>query len=105
MWNINAGTTDEKTLLDALRGEYGGETQKNGIVFVKSGRVMHMWGTFDSGTEVIEVPRIPVRYPLQFSSETKTVGAIVEANSGFVKVPVSISNERFIVMGFSLLNT
>lgn len=104
MIRISTNTDEKRTLLDALRGEYGTSAMSNGITVTKAGRMVLFWGAFPAGTETVEVPKLPVRFPLLFSGDEGACCVPVEPLAGFVGVPATFRKKRFIVSGFALLN-
>jgi hypothetical protein len=101
---INSNTDEKKTVLDALKGEYGTNTQPNGLCVTHSGRLVLLWGAFSKGADAVEIPKIPVRFPVLFSGDDSACSVPVEPNAGFVSVPEAFKTKRFMVMGFALLN-
>lgn len=105
MIRVNTNLDDFKTLLDALKGDYGASTASNGVKMLHFGPIALFWGAFDSTAEVVEVPSLPVRYPVLFASEKAAASVVVEERTGFSKVPDEIKGKKFTIMGFALLNT
>lgn len=103
MDTINYANFTKESLESALKGEYGTAMMSNGLTITKAGRFVAVWGCFTDSTEIVEVPALPVRYPLMFCGDSASGAAIVEPDSGFVDVPASVRGGRFIVMGFALL--
>lgn len=103
MDTINYANFTKESLESALKGEYGTVTMPNGLTVTKAGRFFALWGSFADSTTIVEVPSMPVRYPLMFCGDAASGAAIVEPDSGFVDVPSSVRGGRFVVMGFALL--
>lgn len=104
MIRINTNTDEKRTLLDALRGEYGTSAMPNGMTVTKAGRIVMFWGAFPAGTEAVEVPKLPVRFPLLLSGDDGACCVPVEPSAGFVGVPEAFRKKRFVASGFALLN-
>ena len=105
MNTIKGTGSDQKTLCEALKGEYGTVDMSNGIRVTKAGRVVQWWGSFGDGTEVVEVPVLPERYPAIFTGDDFSCVAISEAGNGFLEVPEAARGKRFVVFATCLLNT
>ena len=105
METIKCTGTSEKALCEALKGEYGTYAMQNGITVTKAGRLVQFWGPFDATAEAVEVPVLPERYPITFSGDDFSCGAVVEAGSGSVPVPALARGKRFFVFANCLLNT
>lgn len=103
MNTINYTSFSKEVLVEALKGDYGTTETDSGITITKVGRLQMIWGAFDGTTGILEVPSLPVRYPLLFSGDDVTAAVVVEPDSGFVDVPDSVKGNRFVVMGFALL--
>ncbi len=104
MNSIGTTNTDEKTLLEALKGDYGTIDMANGIRVTKAGRVVHFWGAFPKGTTAFEVPKMTERYPLLFSTESGSMSKLIEPNRNIVDVPFGLRTSKFIVLATILLN-
>lgn len=104
MDTINYANFTKESLESALKGEYGTAMMSNGLTITKAGRFYALWGSFTDSTTIVEVPALPVRYPLMFCGDSASGAAIVEPDSGFVDVPASVRGGRFVIMGFALLN-
>lgn len=105
MNTIKSYNTDEKTLLEALKGEYGTYDTSNGIRITKAGRIVQWWGTFPETASVVEIPVLPERYPVTFSGDDFSCVAIAEANSRTITVPTFVQGKRFVIFGSCLLNS
>lgn len=103
MNTINYTSYSQETLVEALKGDYGTVELPNGVTLTKAGRFHAVWGAVSGDVSVLEVPSLPVRYPLLFSGDSATASVVVEPNKGFVDVPQSVRGSRFVVMGFALL--
>lgn len=104
MVNINDGTIGKEDLQEALKGDYGTFTMRNGVVVTKQGRIVNIWGAFGGGAEVVEIPSLPARFPVSFAGDDFSCATIAEVNSGFVKVPSIAAGKRFVIFGTCLLN-
>ena len=104
MNSIGITNTDEKTLCDALKGDYGTIDMANGIRVTKAGRIVHFWGAFPKGTTAIEVPKVTERYPIQFSTESSSMSKLIEPNRNIVDVPSGLITSKFTVFATLLLN-
>lgn len=105
MNTIKGTATDQKTLLEALKGDYGTSVAPNGMVVTKAGRIVQYWGAFNDSAEVVEIPVLPERHPVTFTGDDFACCAIAEAGSGFVSVPEAAKGKRFVVFATCLLNT
>ena len=101
---IDASTTDEKGLREALKGEYG-SVCVDGLCITKAGRLAILWGAFGEDTEVVKIPSFPARFPVLFSAEDCACGSVIEPMQGQANVPNLVRGKRFTIMGFVLLNT
>lgn len=104
MVRVGSNTDEMKTILDALKGEYGTLAMSNGMNVGKAGRLVLLWGAFSAGADAVEIPKIPARFPLLFSGDPGTRVVLAEPGTGFVRVPELFRKVRFVAMGFALLN-
>lgn len=105
MNTIKPYNNDEKTLVEALKGEYGTYDMSNGIRVTKAGRIVQWWGSFTDTAEAVEIPTLPERYPVTFSGDDFSCVSIAEAGSGIMSVPAAARGKRFVVFGTCLLNS
>ena len=107
MVNINGDTSEEKKLVEALKGNYGSNRLTNGVEVFYMGRFVYFEGYFDGTQKVIEIPKIPKRVIVHFAGDDFDCIAIAEANAGFVSVPALVQEkmERFAIMANCGLNT
>lgn len=106
MIRIDSKTTDEKTLIEALKGQYGTLRMSNGVYVLFQGRLVHLSGYFDGKQEVIEVPKLPERFPVIFAGDDFTCMSLVEPNAGFVGVPALVreKQKKFAIIADCVLN-
>lgn len=106
MNRIDSTTTDEKTLLEALKGQYGTLRMRNGVFVLFQGRLVHLSGLFDGTQEVIEIPKLPERVPVIFTGDDFSCMSLAEPNAGFVKVPVLVKEKKkkFAIIADCVLN-
>lgn len=105
MQRITTATKELRELVEALKGEYGMFRMENGIVCRYQGGIVHFEGYFDSGNEVVEIPKVPVRIPVVFVGDDFSCMSVAEADAGFVNVPEMARQKRFAVLATCLLNT
>ena len=104
MIKVDASTEFNKALLDALRGEYGEYRMSNGIRVLHQGRFIHFEGTFGSGEESVEIPRVASRLAVIFTGDGFSCAVITEPNAGFVCVPPLAKGKRFAILSTGILN-
>ena len=104
MNRIDSATKDEKTLIEALKGQYGTLRMSNGVFVLFQGRLVHLSGHFDGTQEVIEIPKLPERMPVMFAGDDFACMSLAEANAGFVKVPEKARNKKFAILADCVLN-
>ena len=106
MNRIDSTTTDEKTLLESLRGQYGGIRMGSGVFCLCQGRLVHFSGYFDGKQKVIEIPKLPERIPVIFAGEDCACVSVAEPNAGFVNVPELIQQKqkKFAIIADCVLN-
>lgn len=105
MNTIKGTATDQKTLLEALKGDYGRYVMPNGVVVTKAGRLVHYCGAFGSDAEVVEIPVLPERHPVTFGGDDFSCVAMAEAGNGFISVPEAAKGKRFVIFAICALNT
>lgn len=93
-----------KSLTEALRGEYGTYTMANGIRVLVQGRLVHFEGEFSGNEESVEIPRIPSRFTIIFTGDDYSCSTISEPNAGFVCVPSVARGKRFVILSTGILN-
>ena len=105
MNTINYTSFSREALIEALKGDYGVSMMDNGLTILKAGRFTAVFGAFGENVSIVQVPSLPERYPLLFCGDSATGAVIVEPENGFVSVPASVIGQRFVIMGFALLNS
>lgn len=104
MNRIDSTTTDEMTLKEALKGEYGTLRMGNGVSVLFQGRLVHIGGYFDGTQDVIEIPKLPARIPVIFTGDDFACMSLAEPNAGFVNVPDTAKGKKFAIIADCVLN-
>lgn len=97
-------TSSMASIVEAIGGDYGTATLKNGIRFRFQGGLFRFEGFFSGSEDVIEIPNIPTRIVVMFSNEEGCFGTIAEPGAGFVRVPEKIKGGMFSVFSTGILN-
>ena len=105
MQTIDSTVKSGKELAEALRGNYGIERMSNGIQVLFQGRFMHFSGFFDGSQTAIEIPKVAAKIPVMFTGEDFSCMAVAEPNAGFVAVPDTAKEKKFVVWADCMLNT
>lgn len=104
MERISDVSKDSRTIVEALKGDYGVERLGNGVEVLYMGRLVHFSGFFDGSQKVIEIPKLASRVPVLFSGDDFSCVAVAEANSGFVNVPEIAWQKKFVITADCVLN-